>query len=1097
MVIEWLPSFNAGELDPRMDARAGLEKYQAGCRVLKNFVPVPFGGVSKRPGTLFLAETHNSSRKARIEPFRYSTTTQYLIEFGHNTMRFMAERRLVTNIGEFSHVDPWKTATVYTVGQLILNGSTYWRANAAHTANPSNKFDAVVWKNVFTSAVGWTPGMSFAAGDIARRTIAAGDIGYFEAIFANVATATNGPTVGTVGGGSNATWLRVSAATAQWRAGLNYLARNGITAAYVRTLASPSDTVAATYTRALTIVTITKVAHGRAVGDSVEATFLTGGALNGIYTVATVPTADTYTVVTAASGTIATSSCSYVPITVAATYARALTVTTVTKVAHGRAVGDIVLCDFKVGGEIDGLYQIQTVPTADTFTLKSTVSGTIAAGQALNYGVAQYWQSQMAHGSDSNNDPGGSPPWAVDIPGPETTFVIATPWTEEEIFDVQFLQVNDIVILCHPDHAPQLLTRTHSDFFTLEEIAWDWPPLRDENIRGTAKLTPSLTTGDITLTASENTFEVGHIGASFALAWAATSRTTEIKIQSTVSATYDSPAITVSGRWNAFSFNYWDGTWQIQRSYDNFVTYETIRSYRGTNGDRNFNTSGEETRECKMRLHFVGIRFAYSGGASYDAHGLLEIIDHREWGIVKITGITSPTTAQATVTRTLPFNTATHLWAEGAFSTLRGYPRTVCFHAGRIFYGGTASEPMRLWGSVTDDFYNFRRSSLADGSLAVTIASTAQHTIQWLASGTNALLVGTQAREYVVEAQNDAPLSPGNITAHPQSAYGSAYMPAILVNYVTLFVQRSRLSVREFVFSLERNGFVAADMTKLASHIVNPGLKQWAFQQSFNAIVWAVTSDGVLVGLTYEREENVVGWHRHETQGNFESVAILYGAEGGSDEIYLIAKRTIDGVEKRYIELMQPDAFERQRDNEKEECVMMDSAIVLRGTSVSEITGLSHLEGKTIQVLADGAKRPDAVVEGGIVTLTDPASVVIAGLSYEAVIKPMRLELQMRDGTAQTRGFKLHKLAMRVFQSLGGQVRSDDETSWQTIRWRDTDDLMGEPPPLFTGEKELSMDSKTGDSLDFSLRSNDPHPFTLIALAPKFSVEGQSLIFAK
>lgn len=1250
MILQFLPSFNAGELDPRMDARVGLDKYLAGCRTLQNFIPIPYGGVSKRPGTLTLAETLDGAKQTRIEPFRFSIDTQYLLEFGHLTMRFMGNRRLVTNIGEFSHVSPWLAATPYASGGLILDGSTYWRANQAHTANLSNKFDAVPWKTVRSLTRAWTVGASFAVGDVCSFAVSASDVGLFEARLANVAAVGNAPSAGT-----NATWFRIDRATTYWTtATASYPLRNGLQTSYARALPGGGTgglPVSCSYTRAGTTVTVTKVAHGRSSGDAVDIEFLTGGAVAGFYVIAVVD-ADNFTLTTAAGGTIAASSANYTllpaQVTTAATYSRTLTTLTVTKAAHGRGVNDTIYAHFTSGGALDsfynvasvvdantftvttaasgtiaggstmtyipcldlsmgaatygrtattvtitkvnhghvageiinaafvpggaasGLYTIASVPTVNTFTVTTIASGTVAPGAALIYSLREasgtyfrngtvvtatfqdhglqagdaisarhilggatdgpynvisvisnhrftyvtaaagtiapgsafvfqrreLYQCEITNTPDTTNRPGLAPPWAVDVPGPETTFVVATPWTEDEIFDLQFRQINDIVIICHPNHEPQILTRTHSDFFTLLPVAWDWPALRDENVDGTIKLTPSGTTGTITLSASKDVFQPLHVGAHWALAWAGTNRSSELKIQATTQTEVTSPWITVAGRWNSYSFNYWDGVFEIHRSFDGGSTFEVIRSYKASNGDRNFNTSGEEAKECSLRLKFKGVRFAYTGGANYDAHAVIEVIDHREWGLLKVTDYINPTQVTATVVRTMPYTDATHIWAEGAFSSYRGYPRTTCLHAGRVWYGGNTSEPMRLWGSVTDDFYNFRRSSLADGSIAATIASVAMYSIQWLASGTNSLLVGTQGVEYIVQGSGDDPIGPGNVTARPQSSYGSAYLPAILVNYVTLFVQRSRLSVREFVYSLERNGFVAADMTKLASHIVNPGLKQWAYQQSFNAIVWAITSDGKLVGLTYEREENVVGWHRHATDGTFESVAVLYGAEGTGDEVYVVTRRTINGVQRRFIELMQPDAYECQRDGRQSDCVMSDAAVVLRGTFPSGyvVTGLGHLEGKTVQILADGAKRPDAVVSAGKITMGDACSTIIVGLPFEAVIMPMKVEVQMRDGSAQTRAFKINRLAMRVWQSLGGEVHSDADSPWQTISWRDTADPMGTVPPLFTGEKEMAMDSRTGDSLDFAIRSHDPHPLTIIALAPKFEVSGQSVV---
>lgn len=1247
--LDFIPAFNAGELSPLLDARVGLEKYQAGCRTLKNFVPVSFGGIGKRPGMLYLSETENHGRKTRLEPFRYSTTTQYVLAFGHKTLRFMGDRRWVTNIGEFSHVEPWEDGRTYANGALILQGSQYYRSTAEHLSNPSNKYNTVPWLSATGTAVAWAIGTSFAAGAICRHVLATGAPAYFEAKTANTGTAGNAPLAT---GLSSATWLRIPDGPAFWTTGQSYVERNGIATAYTRT-ANGSEATSATYARAGATVTITKTAHGLVVGDVVEVDFITGGALSGIYAVATVPTADTFTITTAASGTIAGGSiCAFAAMpafaSVAATYARTGTTVTVSKAAHGLAVGDSVLCDFTSGGALDdvytvasvpdadsftfatvasgtiaggstmtfvkltefasvaatyarsagtvtitkanhglvvgewiradftsgtatdGVYKIATVPTANTFTITGAGTGTIAAGATLNYyhrsahgsyyrsgttvtvtaiahgytvgtilavdfitggaldGVyivasasanhftfktavsgtitplatlrwspRQIWQSRLAQTSSAYNSPVGSRPWTPATAPTESVFTLATPYTEDEIFDLQFRQINDVVIIVHPLHEPRVLTRTHADFWTLTAVTWDWPPMRDENIKGSIKLTPSATTGNITLTSTASVFDPGHVGAHWALAWSETPRYRELKVSAATSATYSSPWMLVSGRWNSYTTNYWDGIFEIHRSYDRGVTFEVVRTYKASNGDRNINASGDEAKECWMRLKFVGKRFAYGGASNYDATFKLEVTDHREWGLVKITGYVNSTNVTAEVVRELPYTTATHVWSEGAFSAYRGYPRTVALHDGRVWYGGNKAEQQRLWASVVDDFFNFRRSSAADGSIAVSIASVSTHNVQWMVSGTDALIVGTQANEYIVQPSGNTPLAPGNVIARAHSSYGSALIPGILVNYVTLFVERSRLRVREFVYSIERNGYVAADMTKLASHILAPGLKQWALQQSFDCIVWGVTTDGKLVGLTYEREENVVGWHHHETDGEVESLCVLYGSEGKGDEIYLVVKRAIDGVEKRYVELLQPDLIERQRDGEAEECVCVDSAVVTRGVDLVEVTGLDHLEGKTVSILADGAKRPDAVVVDGTITLDpdEPASVIVVGLPFEALVKTMKPEIPLRNGSSQTRGFKLHRLALRVYQSLGGQVRADDAAGWQDLIYREVATPMGEAQDLFTGETETPMDSRTLQSLEFAIRSIDPHPFTLIAVAPKFDISGDNVIF--
>lgn len=672
-------------------------------------------------------------------------------------------------------------------------------------------------------------------------------------------------------------------------------------------------------------------------------------------------------------------------------------------------------------------------------------------------------------------------------------YVVATPYQEADLFALQFKQINDVVFITHPDYEPKRLVRYGDTNWQLEAMPWDWPPMRDENIDETITITPSSSSGlGITLTASKPLFQRGQVGGYFQLAFANpdASRTSEVRTSSTSTVTLLGSWIDVVGTWNSYSFAYWQGLFEIHRSYDGGTTFEVIRSFRGVQGDRNFTTSGQESQPCKLRLRFNGSRFDYGGANNYDVHAIIEVIDPRLYGYVQITEVLTDgaTTAKCNTVGALPAVTATSLWAEGAFSTYRGWPRTCALHEGRVWFGGNQSETLRLWASVSQDFYNFRRTTLSDGSIAATISHEEQISIQWLSAGSDVLIVGTESAEFAVSG-NNAPLAPNNLSVKIQSADGSAYMQPIRVNYVILFCDRSLLRIREFVFSLQVNGFISADVTRLANHILRPGLKQWTFQQSYDGIVWAVTTDGQLAGLTYEREENVVGWHNHVTDGFVESVCCLFGEQGQSDQIFAVVRRTIDGHSKRYVELLAPDVQEKQRTGNAAEAVFLDcSKVYSFGSPTTAVTGLSHLEGKTVDVLADGAKRSSKVVVAGAITLDDTASKVVVGLSYEAVLKPMKGEVPRRDGTAQTRHFKLSKLAARLFMSMGGDMRADDGKPWQALNYRDTASPMGVALPLFTGEKLITLDSSSETSLEFAIRSNDPYPFTVVALAPRFEV---------
>ena len=208
-----------------------------------------------------------------------------------------------------------------------------------------------------------------------------------------------------------------------------------------------------------------------------------------------------------------------------------------------------------------------------------------------------------------------------------------------------------------------------------------------------------------------------------------------------------------------------------------------------------------------------------------------------------------------------------------------------------------------------------------------------------------------------------------------------------------MFIQRQGRKVRELTFAFEKDGWVAPDLTILANHITGKGIVETAFQQQPDAVFWIVTSDGKFRGMTYERDQNVVGWHPHTTDGEVESVATVYGGQG-ADEAWLAVKHTINGATARYIERVHPNHRDEFEDEDSANYWYLDCAI-RRVTADKQgvISGLSHLEGKTVSVYADGAVQPDRTVSGGSITLEYPARNVLAGLRYTSTLKPMKIEI--------------------------------------------------------------------------------------------------------
>ena len=423
---------------------------------------------------------------------------------------------------------------------------------------------------------------------------------------------------------------------------------------------------------------------------------------------------------------------------------------------------------------------------------------------------------------------------------------------------------------------------------------------------------------------------------------------------------------------------------------------------------------------------------------------------------------------------------ATPYWSEAAFSKKRGYPRTACLHEQRLWFGGTKSKPLTLHGSQIDDFENFQRGTGSDVGLMFTLSANESNPIQWMVSQTK-MLIGTAGNEWSLGATNqDQAMGPGNVQARQQSNFGSAYLQARVVNEVVLFSQRQGKKVRELTYSFQKDGWVAPDLTILAAHIAFAGFAETAFAQQPDAIFWCITTDGKLVGMTYERDQNVVGWHRHSTQGTFESVAAIYGGNK-ADEIWFSVQRTVNGAPVRYIERFDPTFRPTLDAEDKLHYWYLDCAFRSGGsTEVSTVSGLSHLEGLTVGILGDGANQPTRVVTGGAVNIQEPAKLILLGLPYTSDVKPMNLNIPVQD-TMQGRKVRIHKVVVRFYKSLTAKFSSNG-TKWDEIFFRDRDDPMDTSPSVYSGDREVFTGANYNPQQAITIRQDRPFPLCVLAM---------------
>lgn len=407
-----------------------------------------------------------------------------------------------------------------------------------------------------------------------------------------------------------------------------------------------------------------------------------------------------------------------------------------------------------------------------------------------------------------------------------TPFHLAHVFTEDELDDVQYTQLNDVIWLTHPNHPPQQLVRKAAANWTIKDYNFIGGPFLD-SFTVTSSST-GLTTATITITPS------------------ATAGTINITVSPT-----NSNLFTVSGS----TLGHHNSLWMIGGLAQTVAT-----------------TGLQET------------------------------------GYVKITYVTNSYTATATVIRNLKAASATSVWAEGAWNSVRGYPGSVTFHERGLWFARTNYEPQKVWRSKVFEYNNFALDTQEDDDgLNLALASNESNEIQWLASG-KSLIAGTYGGAFIINSGSTEPITPTNATASEEVGYGaSSIAPRRLGNFL-YYVQKFGKKLREMFYVWDLDTYKAVDRTILSPHILGDGVKEIDVQQNPESILYCVLTNGTLATLTREVDQDVTAWSRQITDGTYTSIAIIPSQTALYDEVWVIVERWINGVQKKYIELF--DAIE-------------------------------------------------------------------------------------------------------------------------------------------------------------------------------------------
>ena len=723
----------------------------------------------------------------------------------------------------------------------------------------------------------------------------------------------------------------------------------------------------------------------------------------------------------------------------------------VTSNSHGYSNGDFVIISGVVGmTEVNGKTFKVADKTTNTFELQD-IDGT----DINSSGYTAYSSGGVAN----------------------KIYQITSPYLTAELFDIKVAQSADVMYITHPNHEVMKLSRTGHTSWSLDEVVFVDGPYLAQNTTATT-MTPGATTGDDqTLTASASTFVSTDVGRLI---------------------------------------NFSNG-------------YAKIRSY------------------------------------------------------------TSATVVKIDIKDDFDNTSAVTAWKLGAFSDTTGHPSCVSFFEQRLVFAGTTDEPQTVYFSKAGDYENMTTGTNADDAMVYTIASNQVNAIRYM-KAVRTLIIGTTGGEFTISADGtDASITPSNVTIKRQSSFGSANVDAIPSGNAVLFLQQAKRKIRELAYNFDSDGYVAPDLTILNETVTKTGINEMAYQQSPDSIIWCVRDDGELVGLTYQRSENVTAWHRHilggkgqectitvtdyaniatgtkltftksdgtevtftsttstagtnefqtqtnndttadniytainahadftvanpaanvvtiketapeatgfltcvsadttrltvqnETAAVVESVASIHGSLN-EDELWVIVKRVVNGSTRRYVECFSDFDFDETNSTDFK---FLDSHLSYSGTSTSTLSGLDHLEGQTVSILADGAAHANKIVSSGAITLDRACTSACIGLAYNSILQTMRIEGGAAEGTSQGKTKRISKVVLRLFETVGVKV-GPSLNNLETVPFRTTSSLLSSPvDTLLAGDKEIEFrDDYNSDGFIF-VKQDQPLPCSVLAIYP-------------
>lgn len=637
---------------------------------------------------------------------------------------------------------------------------------------------------------------------------------------------------------------------------------------------------------------------------------------------------------------------------------------------------------------------------------------------------------------------------------------LATPYTTAMLATLDWAQSDSTLWLFNPAVAPQRLQRLGSGTWVISPAPFTQLPFYEVGFvaAGTGTLSAATVGVGRTLTDSTAEFLASDVGraVTFDAGIAVITGYTSTN-QVTVEITRAFPSVTLTA-----------GQWTVDSSPQTTCTPSA---------------KDPEGAAITLLLGAAGWR-ASNVGAIVKING----------GVCKITGYTSPTLVDAVIIKELTATVAAPALAwtlePPIWSATYGYPRSGTIHQQRLICAGNAKFPRTVWGSVLGEPLNFQLGTLDSDACAFTIDGDDATPITYVSAGQD-LVVLTESTEYTLRSGVEKPITPTNVRIKPESNHGTAQVRPAQLNRETLFIQRAGRKVRALGYRYDFDAYNSPDIAALAEHITSSGITSIAYAQEPEQILWGVRADGKFVSCTIDRDQqpSVIAWALHDTVGTVDSLAVI--PNGDREQVWLIVRRTVNGVSQRYIERMDDTFAPHLSDDSIIYGTTTDCSKTFDNPAGATSFSVPHLAGMLVDIVADGSKMPRVTVAAdGSVTIPRAGKRVLIGLPFPSYGTLLTPEVQTGFGSAQGQPARTGKTMMRFLDTIGAVIQNNQGNK-QIVPFRQfAAGVLDAAPQPFSGLVDISLLGwERGDS-EVTVYQEDPLPMHVLSVVRQHTING-------